>query len=127
LTGTFAARQLLPFVPMHQRLMVLRTDAAVSLTYYISRGRPLLQPSKLPATDDTWDTMSEKTWANEDLHVPKVIRALKVVVQNAEMDPELGRKTAGMVVKEMVEKKRRWSYLGHGFDEAWEEVAKEKK
>jgi len=71
--------------------------------------------------------MTEKTWSNEDLHVPKVIRALKIIVENGEMDGTLGKNTAGLVVREIVERGRQWSFLGHGFDEAWEEVFKEEK
>lgn len=102
--------------------MVLRVDLAVCLTYYISRGRPLLQISKLPATEYSWDEMTHKTWTDEDLHVPKVIRALKTIgPELGEMNEELARNAAGLVVQEKIDKKRRWSFFGHGFDETWDD------
>lgn len=86
----------------------------------------MLQPNKLPSTPYSWDEITEKTWSDEDLHVPKVIRALKVISKHGEMDDDLGRNAAGLVVEEMIDRKRAWSFFGHGFDEAWEAVAREK-
>jgi len=37
----------------------------------------------------------------------------------------LARNAAGLVVKEKVDNGRKWSFLGPGFDQAWEEVSKE--
>jgi len=126
LTATFAARAVLPFVPLSQRALFLRVDFAVSLTYYISRGRPLIQPSKLPQTSESWQSLSEKVWKDEDLHVPKVVRALKTIaVDCGEMDETLARNAAALVVQEKVVNGREWSFLGHGFDEAWDKVAHE--
>ena len=125
LTGTFASRHLLPFVPLDKRTLVLRTVAAVSFTYYISRGRPLIQPKKLPQTSYSWDKIVKETWQDEDLHVPKAIRALKVIADNGEMDKDLARNAAALIVERKVKHKERWSFLGHGFDEAWDEIAKE--
>ena len=106
--------------------MFLRTDLAACLTYYVARGRPLIQPGKLPKTSYSWDKIAEKTWSNEDLHVPKVIRALKTIaVECSEMDEELARDSAGLVVREKIEQGRKWSMYGHGFDETWDEVLKE--
>jgi Questin oxidase-like len=111
---------------MEKRPLLLRVDLAVGLAYYVARGRPLIQPSKLPKTPLSWDTIIEKTWTDEDLHVPKVVRALKIIaVECGEMDEELARNAAGLVVQEKVVNGRTWSMLGHGFDEAWEEVSKE--
>jgi hypothetical protein len=110
---------------MHQRTIVLRTTAAVGLTYYISRGRPLIQPDKLPDTSYSWDEIVKATWKDEDLHVPKAVRALKVTAGNGEMDAELARKAAALIVERKVEHHEKWSFLGHGFDEAWDELAKE--
>lgn len=111
---------------MEKRPLLLRVDLAVGLAYYVSRGRPLIQPSKLPKTPWSWDTITEKTWTDEDLHVSKVIRALKVIaVECGEMDEELARNAAALVIQEKVVNGRRWSMLGHGFDEAWEKVSKE--
>ena len=63
-----------------------------------------------------------------DVHVPKVIRALQVIaVECGEMDEELARNAAGLVVQEKIVNGEKWSYLGHGFDEAWEHVSKENK
>lgn len=111
---------------MEKRALLLRVDLAASLAYYVSRGRPLIQPDKLPKTSYTWKEINEKTWADVDLHVPKVIRALQVIaVECGEMDEELARNAAGLVVQEKIDNGEGWSYLGHGFDEAWEEVSKE--
>jgi len=110
---------------MHQRTLVLRTVAAVALTYYISRGRPLLQPDKLPKSSYSWEKIVETTWSDEDLHVPKAVRALKVIADNGEMDKELAKNAAALIVQRKVEKHEKWSFLGHGFDEAWDELAKE--
>jgi len=113
---------------MDKRIVVLRVDLAASLTYYVARGRPLHQPDKVPKTPYSWDTITEKTWTDEDLHVPKVIRALKVIaVDCGEMDDTFARNAAGLVVEEEIEKQNGWSFLGHGFDEAWEEIAREEK
>lgn len=126
LTATYALRALLPFVPMEKRALLLRVDLAVGLTYYIARGRPMIQPEKVPKTPYSWETITEKTWANEDLHVPKVIRALKMIsVECGEMDEEMARNAAGLVVQEKIENGNRWSMYGHGFDETWEAVLKE--
>jgi hypothetical protein len=126
LTATFALRAILPYVPMEKRTLLLRTDLAAGLTYYVARGRPLIQPEKLPKTAYSWDEMAEKTWSNEDIHVPKVIRALKTIaVECGEMDEELARTSAGLVVREKIENRKRWSMYGHGFDETWDEVLKE--
>ena len=58
--------------------------------------------------------------------MPKVVRALKMIaVDCAEMDETLARNAAALVVQEKVDNGRQWSFLGHGFDEAWEKVAKE--
>src|SRR5271156_3669505 len=121
LTATYALRQLLPLVPSDNIPLCLRVDLAVSLTYYVSRGRPLVQPDKLPQTKYSWDDIVKKTWTDEDLHVPKVIRALKVISEAREMGEDLARNAAGLVVQEKIDGKRRWSFLGHGFDEAWEQ------
>ena len=121
LTGTYAARILLPFIPLEKRGLLLRIVLAASLLYYVARGRPLIQPEKLPTTPYSWEVIAEKTWKDEDLHVPKVVRALKTIaVDYGEMDEELARNAAGLVVREKVEKGRKWSMYGHGFDEAWE-------
>jgi hypothetical protein len=86
----------------------------------------MIQPDKLPKTRHSWETIVEKTWENEDLHVPKVIRALKMIaVECSEMDQELARNAAGLVLQEKVENGNKWSMYGHGFDETWDEVAKE--
>jgi len=37
------------------------------------------------------------------------------------MDETLARNAAGLVVQEKIDKKRMWSFLSHGFDEAWEQ------
>jgi hypothetical protein len=96
------------------------------LAYYIQRGRPILQPAKLPQTPYTWDKIVEKTWENEDLHVPKTIRALKVIsIDCGEMEETFARNVAGLVIQETVDNKQDWSFLAHGFDEAWEKVAEE--
>jgi Questin oxidase-like len=121
LTATYGLRQLLPLVPSDKIPLCLRVDLAVSLTYYVSRGRPLVQPEKLPQTPYSWDDIIKKTWTNEDLHVPKVIRALKTISEAGEMDATLARNAAGIVVQEKIDGGRRWSFLGHGFDEAWEQ------
>jgi hypothetical protein len=98
---------------------------AVCLVYYVSRGRPIIQPDKIPKTPYTWDQLIQKTWQDEDLHVPKVIRALYVLgAQRGEIDDELARNAAGVVVKENVEDGKSWSRYKHGFDEAWEAEAK---
>jgi hypothetical protein len=126
LTATFAVRAILPYVPTEKRTLFLRTDLAVGLAYYIARGRPLIQPEKVPKTPYSWDEIAEKTWSNEDLHVPKVIRALKAIaVDCGEMDEEFARNSAGLVVREKIENGKRWSMYGHGFDESWDEVLKE--
>ena len=58
----------------------------------------------------------------KDLHVPKVIRALKMIaLEYGEMDEELARNAAGLVVQEKIDHKRRWSFFGHGFDETWDD------
>ena len=119
-------RAILPFVPVAKRPLLLRVDLAVCLTYYISRGRPLIQHDKLPKTSSSWGTIIEKTWGNEDLHLPKVIRALKVLgADRGEMDEELAKNAAGLVVQEIIVNGENWSLLGHGFDEAWDQVSKE--
>jgi len=118
-------RVLLPYIPMDKRRLALRVDLAAGLTYYVTRGRPAIQPEKLPKTPYTWEEITQKTWADEDLHVPKVIRALRVIAENHEMDEELARNAAGLVVREKIERKKRWAMLGHGFDDAWEEISKE--
>lgn len=126
MTATFALRALLPFVPLEKRGLLLRVDLAASLTYYISRGRPLIQQDKLPKTPYSWKEIKEKTWTDLDLHVPKVIRALQVIsVECGEMDEELARNAAGLVVQEKIFNGEKWSFLGQGFDEAWDEVSKE--
>jgi len=113
---------------MEQRPLILRVDLAVGLAYYVSRGRPFLQPDKIPKTPYSWEQITEKTWANEDLHVPKVIRALKTIaVECGEMNEELARNSAGLVIQEQVENDKPWSMFGHGFDETWAEVAMENK
>jgi hypothetical protein len=126
LTATYGMRAILPYVPMDKRRLALRVDLAAGLTYYIARGRPVIQPEKLPQTSYTWEEITQRTWTNEDLHVPKVIRALRVTaVDNHEMDEALARNAAGLVVREKIERKNRWAMLGHGFDDAWEEISKE--
>jgi hypothetical protein len=91
----------------------------------VARGRPIIRPDQVPKTPYTWDQLIEKTWPEEDLHVPKVIRALYVLGhQLGEIDGELARNAAGVVVREKIEKKKKWSMYGHGFDEAWDEEAK---
>ena len=113
-------------MPLEKRVLFLRVDAAVSLAYYIARGRPMIQPEKLPKTPYSWDQIVQKSWTDEDLHVPKVIRALKTIAVDCnEMDEELARNAAGLVVREKIEKKRKWSKYGHGFDETWDDVVKE--
>jgi Questin oxidase-like len=113
---------------MEKRPLLIRVDLAVGLAYYIARGRPLIQPEKLPKTSYSWNTITEKTWTDDDLHVPKVIRALRTIsVDCDEMDEELARNAAGLVVQEKIENGEEWSMYGHGFDEAWEEVSKEKQ
>jgi Questin oxidase-like len=121
-------RALLPYIPMDKRRLALRVDLAAALTYYVARGRPVIQPDKLPKTPYTWEEITEKTWTNEDLHVPKVIRALRVTGRdNHEMDEELARNAAGLVVREKIERNKKWAMLGHGFDDAWEQISKEPK
>ena len=110
---------------MGKRVLLLRVDLAVSLTYYVARGRPLVQLDKLPKTHHTWKTITEMTWKDEDLHVPKVVRALKVMSEMGEIDDDLAKNAAALVVQEKVENGRRWSMLGHGFDEAWDQISKE--
>jgi Questin oxidase-like len=127
LTATFALRTLLPLIPAEHHPLLLRVTAAVGLTYYIARGRPLLQPSKLPASKYSWDEMTRKTWSVEDIHIPKVIRALKVISEMDEMDAELAKNAAGLVVVEMIDNGNRWSYFGQGFDKAWEDMAQRKE
>jgi hypothetical protein len=112
---------------MQQRALLLRVDLAVGLTYYVARGRPLIQPEEIPNTPYSWEQLAEKTWSNEDLHVPKVIRAMRTIgVDCGEMDEELARNAAGLVIQEKIENGKTWSMYGHGFDEAWDDVAKEK-
>jgi hypothetical protein len=41
------------------------------------------------------------------------------------MDETLARNAAALVVQEKVVNGREWSFLGHGFDEAWDKVAHE--
>jgi len=118
-------RVLLPYIPMDKRRLALRVNLAAGLTYYIARGRPVIQPEKLPKTPYTWEEITQKTWTDDDLHVPKVIRALRVIAENREMEEELARNAAGLVVREKIERKKRWAMLGHGFDDAWEEISKE--
>jgi hypothetical protein len=126
LTGTYAARAVLPFLPKEKRPLFLRVDLAVALTYYVARGRPLIQSDKVPQTSEKWESLAEKTWANEDLHVPKVVRSLKMIaVDCGEMDERLARNAAALVIQEKVENGKDWSMLGHGFDKAWEKVSKE--
>ena len=110
---------------MDKRRLALRVNLAAGLTYYIARGRPVIQPEKLPKTPYTWEEITQKTWTDDDLHVPKVIRALRVIAENREMEEELARNAAGLVVREKIERKKRWAMLGHGFDDAWEEISKE--
>jgi hypothetical protein len=110
-------------VPAEKQSLLLRVGLAVGLVYYIARGRPLLQPSELPETSYSWSQIAEKTWSNEDLHVPKVIRSLKVMSERGEMNDALARNGAGLIVQEMIDNGKSWSFLGHGFDEAWEKVA----
>lgn len=113
---------------MDKRRLALRVDLAAGLTYYVARGRPVIQPEKLPKTPYTWEEITEKTWTDEDLHVPKVIRALRVVGRDIhEMDEELARNAAGLVVREKIDRKKRWAMLGHGFDDAWEKISQEQK
>ena len=117
---------MLPFLPSEKRPLLLRVDLAVALTYYVARGRPLVQPEKLPQTSETWESLAEKTWTNEDLHVPKVIRSLRMIaIDCGEMDESLARNAAALIVKEKIENGKAWSMLGHGFDKAWEKVSKE--
>jgi len=42
-----------------------------------------------------------------------------------EMDEALAKNAAAIVVQEKIENHRRWSMLGHGFDEAWDQVSRE--
>ena len=50
-----------------------------------------------------------------------------ISVECGEMDETLARNAAALVVQEKVDNGRKWSFLGHGFDEAWEEVANEQE
>jgi hypothetical protein len=53
-----------------------------------------------------------------------VVRALKMIsVDCNEMDETLARNAAALVVQEKVINGEEWSFLGHGFDEAWDKVA----
>lgn len=50
-----------------------------------------------------------------------------IAVDCGEMDETFARNAAALVVQEKVDHGREWSFLAHGFDEAWEKVAEEEE
>lgn len=50
-----------------------------------------------------------------------------IAVDCGEMNETLARNSAALVVQEKVINGNKWSFLGHGFDEAWDKVAHEKE
>ena len=118
-------------------MRLLKGKLAVDLAYFISRGRPALHLEQFSSTTEfvkSWSEIIELAVNHSDMHVPKVIRALK---QAERWDPEetLGRGVyraiASMTVENIIDypggEQDDWSREGIGFDELWDKVPNRKK
>ena len=64
--------------------------------------------------------MTERSWESEDLHVPKVTRALKIVGKELkEMDENVALQAAQLTVDWIVKRNGKWGMSGPGFRESW--------
>lgn len=120
---------------------LLKAKFAVDLAYFVSRNRPMLHFEQFtsPNTEFTksWREIFELAVNHSDEHIPKVIRALKLVER---WDPKetLGkgvyRAMASMTVEKIVAEneeekdgKRWWNSDGIGFDETWSKISDRKQ
>ena len=127
LASAFGIRQILPSLKdgLKNARVLLKSHLATTLIYYIAQGRPKPQDSKLnsyqPSSDCIgWKAVTERSWESEDLHVPKVTRALKIVGKELkEMDEALALQAAQLTVDWIVKRNGKWGMNGPGFRESW--------
>jgi hypothetical protein len=140
LTGALAVRIVVPYLTVDKARLLLKQLLAATLMYYIGRGRPPIRADLLrayvPSTKEmralsTWEEVNKLTTTSEDLHVPKVIRALEVGYQMYEKNNEgshakdsLWFKAAVLTIDHWLGLPRKgWEYKSIGLKETWSEVA----
>ncbi|KAI9101704.1 hypothetical protein DFS34DRAFT_591545 [Phlyctochytrium arcticum] len=106
---------------------LLKSHLAISIMYFITRGCPALQPSALKALPiqadpayDSWEKVFQLTHANEDIHVPKAVRTLKIAEERFGSRDGFWLQAARLTVEKMQTRHGSWSYAGCGYSEAWE-------
>ncbi|KAJ3036978.1 hypothetical protein HDV00_002170 [Rhizophlyctis rosea] len=141
LTSSISLRQILPYLSPHQAQTLIHAHVSVSIMHYVARGRPALSPDALKEYKPSerskagWDAVIRMAVEVGDLHVPKCVRALKVLleegteagfVSNDEAEPIL--KGVQVIVDRFAVHGGAWYFEGVGYKEAWEggEVEREK-
>eukprot|EP01117_Protostelium_nocturnum_P018430 TRINITY_DN7706_c0_g1_i1.p1 TRINITY_DN7706_c0_g1~~TRINITY_DN7706_c0_g1_i1.p1 ORF type:complete len:182 (+),score=44.83 TRINITY_DN7706_c0_g1_i1:25-546(+) len=126
-TSTMAMRQIIPHLKSSEALKLLRNHLSVSLLYYVAIGRPVLNEDLLRRHLENrvegihnWEEVVELTFKQEDLHVAKVVRALKTADEMYGSEPDSIFFAAAIITADhFTNKKGTWSMKGIRFEEAW--------
>ncbi|PRP81649.1 hypothetical protein PROFUN_01156 [Planoprotostelium fungivorum] len=130
LTSSLSVRQIVPHLSPAMALKMMKAHFSVTLLYYIARGRPELQRDRLHKYPveryGGWDDIVRATIDQEDLHVAKAVRALKISDEeyNESGDDRLWVDSARLIVDRMVNHEKKWDYSALGFVENWKEESK---
>jgi len=128
LTSVLAVRVLLPHLELSQAKQLLQGHLAVTLMYYVARGRPPINTSALDNYEysqeiPNWSHIFELATQSTDLHVPKVIRALyfgnQLYGQDEKDTTSHWFKVAALTVDWLQNRKNNWDFTAAGFIEAW--------
>ncbi|KNC97361.1 uncharacterized protein SPPG_07288 [Spizellomyces punctatus DAOM BR117] len=126
LTATLATRHLLPHLSIDASRDLLHAHFTICLTFYIARGRPPVQPTLLLALPvknspalKTWEQIVHYAHESEDLHVPKVIRTLKIAEEMYGPENDLWIQVARLTIDKLVIKGGQWDRDGCGYEETW--------
>ncbi|KAJ3033357.1 hypothetical protein HK097_004884, partial [Rhizophlyctis rosea] len=105
LTSSISLRQLIPYLTPPQIQTLLHAHISVSLMHYVARGRPSLRPDLLsqyiPSKEskEGWSAVIALAVKNKDLHVPKVVRALKVLCDEGSEGGWVGEEEGKLILR----------------------------
>jgi hypothetical protein len=130
LTSSEFLHQYISRITPSESVSLLHAHAAITIFYYITRGRPNFNveallayksPSNVASSNNNWLTVFDKALNCEEPHVIKTVRSCAVaqVIYGPNEDSRLN--AVWLQVAQMaVDKDGHWDFMGLGFDESWE-------
>ncbi|CEP10776.1 hypothetical protein [Parasitella parasitica] len=130
LTSSEFLHQYISRITPSESAALLHAHLAITIFYYITRGRPNFNveallayksPSNVASSNNNWLTVFDKALTCKEPHVIKTVRSCAVaqVIYGSHEDSRLN--AVWLQVAQMaVDKDGHWDFSGVGFDQGWE-------